>query len=109
MLRLSEFDYNLPEEKIALFPLQKRDESKLLVYQNGTISHNHFYDLAELLNENDILVFNNTKVIHARLIFKRKTGGEVELLCLEPLAPEVEISRAMTVKGQATWLCMAGN
>jgi S-adenosylmethionine:tRNA ribosyltransferase-isomerase len=85
-MKLSDFDYNLPEELIAQFPLKKRESSRMLVLEGKTVAHKGFEDFINYLNADDILVLNNTKVIPARLLGKRETGGEVEIFLARPLA-----------------------
>ena len=104
---IKEYDYPLAEDRIAAYPLEERSNSKLLVYDKGSISHRHFYDLPDLLPENVLLVRNITKVVQARLLFTRKTSGIVEVFCLEPLQPHTEMSLAMQQKGWCVWMCMA--
>lgn len=107
-LPVREFQYTLPPERIARFPLEKRDESFLLVYQGGKIDHAIFRDLCGFLNNNDLLVFNETKVVHARLRFQRKSGARIEIFCLSPHdPPEYNISFAK--EGSVVWKCLAGN
>jgi S-adenosylmethionine:tRNA ribosyltransferase-isomerase len=108
-LTLSQFQYDLPDECIARFPLPQRDQSKLLVYQNGQISHHTFSNVPDLLPEGSFLVFNDTKVIPARLLFTRQTGGIVELFLLNPAPTDRPVSVAMTDTGQTVWHCMIGN
>lgn len=108
-LRLKEFDYNLPEEKIAQYPLQERDEAKMLVYREGEIAHSHFKNLDEWLPSNSLMVFNDTKVFHARLIFQKETGAEIEVFCLEPAQKHREVNLVMWDKGESTWQCMVRN
>jgi len=81
------YDYPLPDERIAKYPLKERDKSKLLVYQNGEISEDVFINAVNHLPENALLVYNNTKVIHARLLFQKATGAQIEVFCLEPVSP----------------------
>lgn len=115
-LRLSQFQYGLPDERIARFPLPQRDASKLLVYQAGQISHAHFSDLSAFLPKGSFLVFNDTKVIPARLYFTKPTGAVIELFLLNPLSNEPNhaglpqpISQAMEATGSAIWQGMVGN
>lgn len=115
-LRLSQFQYDLPDECIARFPLPRRDASKLLVYEAGQISHAHFSDLPALLPKGSFLVFNDTKVIPARLFFSKSTGAVIELFLLNPLPDEPNnaglpqpISQAMEATGSAVWQGMIGN
>ncbi|GAB2584552.1 S-adenosylmethionine:tRNA ribosyltransferase-isomerase [Spirosoma areae] len=108
-LVLSQFHYDLPDDRIARFPLAQRDASKLLVYQNSQIRHEQFTRLADLLPSNSFLVFNNTKVIPARLHFTKPTGAVIELFLLSPYPPEQPISLAMEATGSAVWQGMIGN
>lgn len=108
-LLLSQFQYDLPDDRIARFPLARRDASKLLVYQGGNISHQQFSNLPELLPENSFLVFNNTKVIPARLHFTKPTGAVIELFLLNPFPADQPISLAMEATGSAIWQGMIGN
>jgi S-adenosylmethionine:tRNA ribosyltransferase-isomerase len=106
---LKAYEYTLPEERIAKFPLEKRDSSKLLEYKRGTIHHRHFFDLPELLDADSLLVYNNTKVIPARLIFQRQTGARIEVFLLHPTAPSRIMSEIMTSKKPVIWETMIGN
>ncbi len=106
---LDDFNYQLPQERIAKYPLTVRDESKLLHYHQGHISHYQFYDLPAILPENSTLVFNDTKVIPARLFFKKPSGAIIEIFLLEPVLPHKEITQAMEVKENCSWKCMIGN
>ncbi len=108
-IRLSDYTYNLSEEKIAKAPLKERSDSKLLVYKNGEISHDIFNKISEHIPEKSCLVFNNTRVIPARLFFIKDTGALIEIFLLEPVAPTNEVARAMLVKNNCTWKCMIGN
>lgn len=108
-LFLSQFQYDLPDERIARFPLEQRDASRLLVYQQGHISHEQFFGLPDLLPENSFLVFNNTKVIPARLHFVKPTGAVIELFLLNPFPDDQPISMAMEATGSAIWQGMIGN
>lgn len=109
MIKISDFDYNLPEERIAQFPLDKRDESKLLVYKNDQVTQKQFKELVSELKEGSLLVFNNTKVIPARLFFTKDTGAVIEVFLLDPIAPTTEVVKAMEAKGSVIWKCMIGN
>lgn len=109
VIRIHDYDYALPHEKIAQFPLASRDASKLLVYRHGLISEDVFSNIDEYLPGNSLLVFNNTRVIHARLIFRKPTGGQVEIFCLEPISPSVEIQSAFHQQTESTWKCLVGN
>jgi S-adenosylmethionine:tRNA ribosyltransferase-isomerase len=108
-INLKSFRYDLPDSKIAKYPLDNRSASKLLVYQNKTIEHSHFYDINNYLPTAATLVFNNTKVIPARLHFTKESGAAIEIFLLAPKAPFTEVTQAMTVKGVCQWQCMVGN
>ena len=113
-LSLHQFQYDLPDDRIARFPLAERDASKLLVYRDGIITHATFRELAEFIPADSFLVFNNTKVIPARLLFTKSTGATIELFLLNPLpaglgaAPQ-PMSLAMEQTGSSVWQCMIGN
>ena len=83
-ISINNFNYHLPNEKIALYPLEQRDHSKLLIYKSGEIKEDIYRNIAQPLPENSLLIFNNTKVIPARILFKKETGGTIEIFCLEP-------------------------
>jgi S-adenosylmethionine:tRNA ribosyltransferase-isomerase len=106
-LSIHDFSYELPAEKIADFPLEERDQSKLLHYSVGKIVDHRFHELPDLLKPNDLLVFNQTRVVQARLLFKNSTGARIEVFCLEPLG-QTDMVQAMLKKGSAEWLCMVG-
>jgi len=95
---LKEYEYTLPEDRIAKHPLEKRDHSKLLEYKNGILHHRHFFDLPALLDSDTLLVYNNTKVIPARLIFQRQTGARIEVFLLQPVTPSRVMSQIMASK-----------
>ena len=107
-LRRSDFHYDLPENYIARYPLPVRDQSRLLVYQDGNIHHNAFHQLSDFLPANSLLVFNDTKVIPARLHFRRATGALIEVLLLHPILPR-EVHLAMQAVNKCEWQCMVGN
>jgi S-adenosylmethionine:tRNA ribosyltransferase-isomerase len=108
-LNINEYKYNLPQEKIALYPLEERDQSKLLVYRDGDVTHSHFHQLDQFLPENSILFFNDTKVIPARLIFQKETGAEIEIFLLNPVSPSPLVVVAMEAKGSSQWHVVVGN
>lgn len=108
MVKQKDYDYELPEDRIAKYPLEQRDASKLLVYRGGEISDAHFRDIADLLPQDALLVRNNTKVIRARLKFAKATGAVIEIFCLEPLDP-AEVEQAFVARGHAVWKCIVGN
>ncbi len=107
-LKISDFEYTLPYEKIAKYPLPQRDLSKLLVYEGSQIYTNKFSLLSEHLPENSLLIFNNTKVIHARLLFKKLTGAVIEIFCLSPYKPKDYVLNFQQ-RGECVWTCMIGN
>ncbi|MCC8186811.1 MAG: S-adenosylmethionine:tRNA ribosyltransferase-isomerase [Bacteroides sp.] len=107
-IRISTYNYTLPEERIARFPLPQRDQSKLLVYRQGKISEKRFSSLPDLLPANTLLVFNNTRVIQARLHFRKETGALIEIFCLEPVLPAEYVLNFQQTR-QVEWLCMVGN
>src|ERR1700749_2743589 len=89
---IRDYTYHLPFKKIADFPLAKRDESKLLVYKNGIIEDSIFYHLPSILSDDTTLILNNTRVIEARILFTKQTGGVIEIFCLEPYKQSIEQS-----------------
>lgn len=105
---INDFDYPLPDERIAKFPLEQRSDSKLLVYRNGEIEQNCFRNLGEKLPVGSMLVFNNTKVIRARVIMHKPSGARIEVFCLEPHSP-ADYEHAFSVKGECEWSCIVGN
>ena len=105
---INDFDYPLPDKRIAKFPLERRSDSKLLIYRNGDITQSHFRSLAEQLPAGSLLVFNNTKVIRARVIMHKASGARIEVFCLEPHLP-ADYEHAFTVKGECEWSCIVGN
>lgn len=110
-IHLSDYWYTLPDEKIAKYPLAKRDQSKLLVYKGkpGTIAHESFINIADHLPPDASLFFNNTKVIPARLLFHKATGATIEIFLLEPKKPSTEIATTMLAQGKTSWYCMIKN
>lgn len=107
-IRIEDYDYNLPDERIAKFPLEDRDASKLLIYDKGEISESKFTSLPDFLPEDSLLVFNNTKVIQARLQFSKATGAQIEIFCLEPHQPN-DYALAFQQTQSCEWKCMVGN
>ena len=105
-IRISDYTYTLPEARIAAFPIQKRDDSKLLVYKSGNISDDHFFNLPDHLSKNTTLVVNNTKVIEARILFQKTSGGVIEIFCLEPHGLSME--GALNSGGTVQWQCLVG-
>ena len=107
-IRIEEFNYPLPDERIAKFPLTKRDESKLLVYRNGKIDEAVFKQLSDYLPQRSMLVYNNTRVIQARMLFQKETGAQIEVFCLEPVIPH-DYALVFQQTESCSWLCLVGN
>ncbi len=107
-IKISDYNYTLPDERIAKFPLPVRDQSKLLVYRQGEISETHFTSLPDYLEPGSLMIFNNTKVIQARLHFRKETGALIEIFCLEPIQPH-DYALNFQQTHHAAWLCMIGN
>ncbi|MDO9154197.1 MAG: S-adenosylmethionine:tRNA ribosyltransferase-isomerase [Paludibacter sp.] len=105
---IEDYNYPLPDERIAKYPLTQRDASKLLIYKDGTISETVFSNIASYLPENCLLVYNNTRVIQARLIFRKTTGSHIEVFCLEPLTPS-DYALSLGATTECIWKCMVGN
>ncbi|MEN7551334.1 S-adenosylmethionine:tRNA ribosyltransferase-isomerase [Rapidithrix thailandica] len=108
-LKLKDFTYHLPEEKIAKYPMANRDASKLLLYRQGEMEHRVFHHLPEILEEGDVLYFNNTKVIPARMHFRKSTGALIEIFLLNPMHPSKVMEEAMQAKKSTEWQCVVGN
>lgn len=108
-LDIRDYEYPLPPERIALFPLEERDQSKLLVYRKGEVHHQSFRDLASWIPENAILVFNNTRVIQARMRFQKESGAVIEVFLLNPVEPSPLLLQSMQATGSCTWKCTIGN
>lgn len=108
-IKSSDFTYPLPQARIAIHPLEQRDQSKLLMFSSGEIAHHHFYELPQLIPSNATLFFNNTKVIPARLIFHKSTGAQIEVFLLQPANGDLPVQLAMQSKHQVQWVCTIGN
>lgn len=106
---IHDFDYPLPDDKIAMYPMLQRNRSKLLVYKNGEISDDLFLNLFNHIDSDSMLIFNNSKVIHARLLVTNKTGAKIEIFCLEPLSPTKELTAAFQQTGKVSWKCFVGS
>ena len=107
-IRIEDYNYSLPDERIAKFPLPKRDESKLLLYRNGEISESIFKHITDYLPQNTLMVFNNTRVIQARLLFQKETGARIEIFCLEPIEPH-DYALIFQETRRCSWTCLVGN
>lgn len=107
-IRIADYDYPLTEERIAKYPLDERDHSKLLVWRGNAITEGHFYDLPDHLEQGDLLIYNNTRVIQARLHFQKETGAQIEIFCLEPRTP-ADYLQAFEETETCVWKCLVGN
>ena len=107
-IQMNEYDYALPEERIAKFPKAERDHSKLLIYKQGEVGEDMFYNLPEYLPAAALMVFNNTKVIQARMHFRKETGALIEIFLLEPAVP-ADYEQMFQTTGRCSWYCLVGN
>ena len=107
-IEIKSYDYNLPDERIAKYPLAERDQSKLLIWRKGEIEQKHFYDLPDQIPSGSLIVFNNTRVIQARLHFRKETGAQIEVFCLEPECPR-DYQQNFASEHECTWICLVGN
>lgn len=107
-IKISDYNYPLPDERIAKFPLPARDQSKLLVYRHGEVSESVFTSLPDYIEPGELMIFNNTKVIQARLHFRKETGALIEIFCLEPVQPN-DYALNFQQTSHSAWLCMIGN
>jgi S-adenosylmethionine:tRNA ribosyltransferase-isomerase len=107
-IHISDYNYQLPDERIARFPLPQRDTSKLLVYRHGTITDDNFFNLPDYLPHGALMVFNNTKVIQARMHFRKDTGALIEVFLLEPFLPH-DYEQMFQSHGSCSWICLVGN
>ncbi|MBQ8493222.1 MAG: S-adenosylmethionine:tRNA ribosyltransferase-isomerase [Alistipes sp.] len=105
---INDYNYELPDERIAKFPLEERTSSKLLIYDNGTIGESRFASVAEYLPKGAMLVFNNTRVVRARIVMHKASGARIEVFCLEPHRP-ADYERAFQQRGESEWSCIVGN
>lgn len=107
-IHISDYNYDLPDSRIAKFPLKERDQSKLLIYDHGTVSEDIFYNLPQHLPAGALMVFNNTRVIQARMHFRKETGALIEVFLMEPAEP-ADYEQMFQTTGKCSWLCMVGN
>ena len=108
-IQIEEYNYELPEDRIAKFPLTNREQSKLLCLKGNDLTQRNFFELPELLPSNALLLFNETKVIRARLNFRKKTGARIEIFCLEPVKPSNDFQLAFQQQSPVVWKCLVGN
>jgi len=107
-ISIHDFDYDLPNERIALFPLENRDQSKLLIFNDEQITEDRFENILTHIPKESLLVFNNSKVINARIVFEKSTGSKIEIFCLEPAGDTNEYTSVMAEKGSSIWKCFIG-
>ncbi|UBM62757.1 S-adenosylmethionine:tRNA ribosyltransferase-isomerase [Candidatus Sulfidibacterium hydrothermale] len=108
-IKIDDYDYPLPDEKIAKYPLAQRDQSKLLLLKDGEISQRKFSEIPDLLPSDSLLLFNETRVIQARLLFQKSTGAQIEIFCLEPVEPVNDFQLAFQQSPPVVWKCFVGN
>lgn len=108
-IRIEDFDYPLPPAKIAQFPLKVRDKSRLLLLKEDHISEDIFENMVSHLPADSLLISNETRVVHARLLFRKPSGSQIEIFCLEPVAPTNDIQLAFQQQKSCTWKCLVGN
>lgn len=107
-IRISDYNYDLPDTRIAKYPLAQRDHSKLLLYKHGKLSEEIFYNLSDHVPADSLMVFNNTRVIQARIHFRKDTGALIEVFLMEPAVP-ADYEQMFQTNGRCSWLCMVGN
>lgn len=107
-IRIKDFNYDLPESRIAKFPVAQRDHSKLLIYDKGKVSEDVFYNITDYLPKGSLMIFNNTRVIKARIYFRKETGAIIEVFLLEPAEP-ADYEQMFQTNGSCSWLCLVGN
>ena len=107
-ISINDFDYDLPNDRIALFPLENRDQSKLLIFKDEKINEERFENILTHIPKESLLVFNNSKVINARIVFEKSTGSKIEIFCLEPAGDTHEYASVMAEKGSSIWKCFIG-
>ena len=107
-ININDYNYDLPDEKIAKYPLDERDMSKLLVFDGDKIEEDRFRNISTHLPAGSLLLFNDTKVINARMIFEKETGARIEVFCLDPISPS-DYAQAFAQNGRCSWKCLVGN
>ena len=106
-IQIRDFTYTLPDDQIAWFPLEQRDASRLLIFRDGEITEDFYYNLSKHIPAESLIVFNNTKVLEARILFQKPTGGVIEIFCLEPEG-QPDITTAMEQQEKVLWKCLIG-
>lgn len=107
-LSIADFTYSLPEDRIANYPLAERDASKLLIYKDGNITEDIYKNISDHIPPDSLLIFNDTKVVEARLLFQKPTGGIIEIFCLEPHEQYADVTSAMQQQAKVLWHCLVG-
>ena len=107
-IRIRDYYYELPDERIAKFPIEQRDHSKLLVYDKWHVSEDKFFNISKYLPKGALMIFNNTRVIQARIHFRKETGALIEVFLLEPAMPS-DYEQMFQTTGGCSWFCMIGN
>lgn len=108
-LDIKDYTYELPDERIAKYPLENRSQSKLLYYNSGVIKHETFSELNDIISDSTQFVFNNTKVLPARMRFEKETGAQIEIFLTDPIAPQTDFQLAINAKSPVIWKCIVGN
>jgi len=108
-IKMADYSYELPSARIAQYPIDQRDQSKVLIFKKNQISENIFFHIDQYLPEESLLIFNNTKVIRARLLFQKSTGAKIEIFCLEPAPPTGDLNLAFQNRSLSYWKCLVGN
>ena len=108
-ISIEDYNYPLPDERIAKYPLSERDASKLLVLKNGEITSSHFKNINDFLPKDSLLIFNETKVVRARLQFTKESGASIEIFCLEPITGNGDYQLAFSSASPSRWRCLVGN
>ena len=108
-ISIEDYNYPLPDERIAKYPLNERDASKLLILKNGEISSSHFKNINDFLPKDSLLIFNETKVVRARLQFTKESGASIEIFCLEPITGNGDYQLAFSTSSSSEWRCLVGN
>ncbi len=107
-ISIQDYTYQLPDSQIAYYPLQERDQSRLLIIEGNDIAEDIYKNIDQHIESGSLVVFNNTKVVEARLRFKKETGGEIEIFCLEPAPEYADITTAMQQTEKVNWCCLVG-
>src|SRR5688500_17152757 len=107
-ISITDFDYPLPDSRIAVYPVEQRENSRLLIWENGNIGEDVFKNIHAHLPSHSLMILNNTRVVEARIIFHKSTGARIEIFCLDPGDEYPDIATALAQQGTVTWKCMVG-